>query len=59
MKLKITETTDTSISFYLEQDGEIFIEDTLTVEELIKYVGLKNMIKRLHLDEVQKALRVE
>jgi len=56
MKLKIKETTDTSISFYLEQDGEIYLEDTLTLEELVRYVNLKNRIKRQHLDEVHKAL---
>lgn len=56
MKLIITETTDSSISFYVEQDGEIYVEDTLTAEELIRYIYLKNKIKQQHLDEVQKAL---
>lgn len=57
MKLIITETTDSSISFYVEQDGEIYVEDILTAEELIRYIYLKNKIKYQYLDEVQKALR--
>jgi len=56
MKLKIAETTDTSISFYIEDENEIYVEDTLSVEELIRYVYLKNKIQQQHLDEVQKSL---
>lgn len=59
MKLIITKTTDSSINLYIEKDGEIYVEDTLTAEELIRYIYLKNKIKQQHLDEVQKELRQE
>lgn len=57
MKIKITETTDTTISFYIEKNGEIIIEETLKIEELIRYVYLKNRIESQYLGKLSKALR--
>lgn len=56
MKLKITETTDTSISFYLEEDGEILVAETLTMDELLRYTYLKGVIELQYLYEVRKTL---